>query len=48
MLARAIPMILAVSAVQSHLVRQKLRKKASILVRTSECMEPHALAVLIG
>jgi len=44
----AIPMILAVSAVQSHLVRQKLRKKTSILVRTAECMEPHALAVLIG
>ena len=44
----AIPMILAVSAVQSHLVRHKLRKKASILVRTSECMEVHCCAVLIG
>jgi len=43
-----IPMILAVSAVQSHLVRQKLRKKASIIVRTSECYDVHALAVLIG
>jgi len=44
----AIPMILAVSAVQSHLVKNKLRKKASILVRTSECIEVHCCAVLIG
>jgi len=44
----AIPMILAVSAVQSHLVKHKLRKKASILVRTSECIEVHCCAVLIG
>lgn len=44
----AIPMILAVSAVQTHLVKHKLRKKASILVRTSECIEVHAAAVLIG
>ncbi|MBV8938453.1 MAG: glutamate synthase large subunit, partial [Alphaproteobacteria bacterium] len=44
----AIPMILAVSAIHSHLVRQKLRKKASILVKSAECIEPHALAVLIG
>ena len=44
----AIPMILAVSAVQSHLVKHKLRKKASILVRTSECFDVHAFAVLIG
>ncbi len=44
----AIPMILAVSAVQTHLVKHKLRKKASILVRTSECIEVHSAAVLIG
>ena len=44
----AIPMILAVSAVQSHLVKNKLRKKASILVRTAECLEVHCCAVLIG
>ncbi len=44
----AIPMILAVSAVQTHLVRKKLRKKVSILVRTAECADVHALAVLIG
>lgn len=44
----AIPMILAVSAVQTHLVKRKMRKKASILVRTAECIEVHACAVLIG
>ena len=44
----AAPMILAVAAVQSHLVRQKLRKRASILVRTTECYDVHAFAVLIG
>ena len=43
-----IPMILAVSALQTHLVKHGLRKKASILVRTSECMEVHCCAVLIG
>lgn len=44
----AIPMALAVSAVHSHLVKRKLRKKASILVRTCECIDVHACAVLIG
>jgi glutamate synthase (NADPH) large chain len=44
----AIPMILAVSAVHSHLVKHKLRKKASILVRTAECFDVHCFAVLIG
>ena len=44
----AMPMILVVSAVNSHLVRKKLRKKTSILVRTNECYDVHALAVLIG
>lgn len=44
----AVPMILAISAVQSHLVKHKLRKKASILVRTNECSDVHALAVMIG
>ena len=43
-----IPMILAVAAVQTHLVKHKLRKKASILVRTAECIEVHGAAVLIG
>ncbi|MEK6745932.1 MAG: glutamate synthase large subunit [Pseudomonadota bacterium] len=44
----AIPMILAVSALQSHLVKNKLRKKASILVRSSECFDVHCFAVLVG
>jgi glutamate synthase (NADPH/NADH) large chain len=44
----AIPMILAISAVHSHLVKAKLRKKSSILVRTDECTDVHALAVMIG
>jgi len=44
----AMPMILVVSAVNSHLVRKKLRKKTSILVRTNECFDVHALAVLVG
>ena len=44
----AIPMILAVSALQTHLVKHKLRKKASILVRSAECIEVHCCAVLIG
>lgn len=43
-----IPMILAVSALQTHLVKRKLRKKASLLVRTAECIDVHACAVLIG
>ena len=44
----AIPMILAVGAVQTHLVRKKLRKRASLIVRSSECMDVHHFAVLIG
>ena len=44
----AVPMILAVSAVQSHLVRMKLRKKSAIIVQSAECCDVHALAVLIG
>ncbi len=44
----AIPMILAISAVHSHLVKKKLRKRSSILVRTDECNDVHALAVMIG
>lgn len=43
-----IPMILAVSAVNSHLVKQKLRKQTSIIVKTAECFDVHASAVLIG
>jgi glutamate synthase (NADPH/NADH) large chain len=43
-----IPMILAVSAINTHLTVKKLRKRASIIVKTSECWDAHALAVLIG
>jgi glutamate synthase (NADPH/NADH) large chain len=44
----AIPSILAVGAIQTHLVRKKLRKRASLIVRTAECMDVHHFAVLIG
>ena len=43
-----IPMILAVGAIQSHLVRKKLRKRTSLIVRSAECMDVHHFAVLIG
>ncbi|HEU5046552.1 MAG TPA: glutamate synthase large subunit [Rickettsiales bacterium] len=43
-----IPMILAAGALNTHLVRRKLRKSASIIVRTAECLDVHHFAVLIG
>ncbi len=43
-----IPMILATAAVHTHLVRQSLRTFTSINVRTAECFDVHAHAVLIG
>jgi glutamate synthase (NADPH/NADH) large chain len=43
-----IPMILAVGAVHTHLVERKLRKSASIIVRSAECLDVHHFAVLIG
>ena len=43
-----IPMILAVGAVHSHLVRQQLRTYASVNVATGECLDVHHFAVLIG
>lgn len=47
--ARAlIPMILATAAVHTHLVRQSLRTFVSINVRSAECLDVHAHAVLIG
>jgi len=47
--ARApIPMILAAAAVHSHLVRQSLRTYTSINLRSSECLDVHGFAVLIG
>lgn len=44
----AMPMILATSAVHSHLTRQGLRTFCSISVRSSECLDPHYFSVLIG
>ncbi len=43
-----IPMILATAAVHTHLVRQSLRTFVSVNVRSSECVDVHAHAVLIG
>ncbi len=44
----AMPMILATSAVHSHLTRQGLRTFCSLAVRSAECIDPHYFAVLIG
>ncbi len=43
-----IPMILATSAVNSGLSRKGLRAFVSINVRSSECIDPHYFAVLVG
>ncbi|MDK3017785.1 glutamate synthase large subunit [Pseudodonghicola flavimaris] len=42
------PMILATSAVHSHLIRKGLRTFCSLNVRSAECIDPHYFAVLIG
>ena len=44
----SIPIILAVGAIQSHLVKKGLRKFTSLNVRSSECLDTHYYAVLIG
>ena len=44
----AMPMILATSAVHSHLTRRGLRTFCSLNVRSAECIDPHYFAVLIG
>ncbi|NOD48528.1 MULTISPECIES: glutamate synthase large subunit [unclassified Ruegeria] len=44
----AMPMILATSAIHSHLTRQGLRTFCSLNVRSAECIDPHYFAVLIG
>ncbi len=44
----AIPTILAVGAVHSHLVRAGLRTFTSLTVRSGECLDVHYFAVLIG
>lgn len=43
-----VPIILATSAVHSHLIQQGLRTYISINVRSSECIDPHYFAVLVG
>ncbi len=43
-----VPMILAAAAVHSRLVSKGLRSFVSIVVRSSEAMDPHAFAVLVG
>jgi glutamate synthase (NADPH/NADH) large chain len=44
----AMPMILVVGAVHSHLVRQSLRTFTSLNVRSGECLDVHYFAVLVG
>jgi len=44
----AMPMILATSAVHSHLTRKGLRTFCSLSVRSAECVDAHYFAVLIG
>ncbi|MXP62063.1 glutamate synthase large subunit [Roseomonas sp. M0104] len=44
----AIPMILAVGAVHTHLVKHSLRTFTSLNVRAAECVDVHYFAVLIG
>jgi glutamate synthase (NADPH/NADH) large chain len=44
----AIAGVLAVAAVHTHLVRRGLRSYASVNVRSSECLDTHYYAVLIG
>ena len=44
----SVPIILAVGALQSYLVKKGLRKFISLNVRSSECLDTHYHAVLIG
>ena len=44
----AIPMILAVGGVHSHLVAQSLRTFTSLNVECAECLDVHYFAVLLG
>ncbi|MCC7260376.1 MAG: glutamate synthase large subunit [Alphaproteobacteria bacterium] len=43
-----IPMVLAVGAVHTHLVKRAVRKQNTLLVRSAECLDVHHIAVLIG
>jgi len=42
------PIILCVGGVHAHLVNQGLRANCSLIVRSSECLDTHTFAVLIG
>ena len=44
----AIPALLALSAVQHHLVREGIRMQAGLVVETGEAREVHDLALLVG
>jgi glutamate synthase (NADPH/NADH) large chain len=44
----AIPALLALAAVQQHLVHEGIRMQAGLLVETAEAREVHDLALLIG
>jgi glutamate synthase (NADPH/NADH) large chain len=44
----AIPMILAVGGVHTHLVKTSLRTFTSLNARVAECLDVHCFAVLIG
>lgn len=44
----AIPMIAAVGAIHSHLMRKGLRTYSSLNVRAGQCLDTHYFAVLIG
>ena len=44
----SIPVILALGAIQSHLTSLGIRKFVSIHVKSSECLDTHYFAVLIG
>ena len=44
----AIPMLLSVGAINTHLIKNKLRGYASINAQTGEAMDTHSFATLIG
>lgn len=44
----SIPPLLAVGAVHHHLIKERLRMKASLVVETAQCWSTHHFACLIG
>jgi len=44
----AAPIILCVGGVHAHLVKRGLRSDCSLIIRSSECLDTHYFAVLIG